>query len=73
MCCDRSSCWRPASTALPATRWPGCNPIGYENAAKIAHHARAHGLTLRQAALATGLVDAATFDRVVRPATMVGG
>jgi fumarate hydratase class II len=47
--------------------------IGYENAAKIAHHARAHGLTLRQAALATGLVDAATFDRVVRPATMVGG
>ena len=46
--------------------------IGYENAATIAHHAQAHGLTLRQAALATGLVDAATFDRVVRPETMVG-
>ena len=46
--------------------------IGYENAATIAHHAQAHGLTLRQGALATGLVDAATFDRVVRPETMVG-
>jgi len=46
--------------------------IGYDNAAKIAKHAHAHGLTLKQAGLALGLVDEATFDRVVRPETMVG-
>ncbi|WP_428332564.1 class II fumarate hydratase [Novosphingobium sp.] len=46
--------------------------IGYEKAARIAEHAQAHGMSLREAAVATGLVDAATFDRVVRPAQMVG-
>lgn len=45
--------------------------IGYYNAAKIAKHAHVHGLTLRQAGLALGLVDAATFDRLVRPENMV--
>jgi fumarate hydratase, class II len=39
--------------------------IGYDNAAKIAKHAHAEGLTLREAALALKLVDAATFDRLV--------
>jgi fumarate hydratase class II len=46
--------------------------IGYEAAAKIAAHAQANGLTLRQAAQATGLVSEETFDRIVRPETMVG-
>ncbi|UIJ46821.1 class II fumarate hydratase [Sphingomonas cannabina] len=46
--------------------------IGYDNAAKIAKHAHAEGLTLKEAGLALGLVDEATFDRVVRPETMVG-
>ncbi len=46
--------------------------IGYDNAAKIAKHAHAEGLTLREAGLALGLVDADTFDRVVRPETMTG-
>jgi fumarate hydratase class II len=46
--------------------------IGYDNAAKIAKHAHANGLTLREAALGLGLVDEATFDRLVRPETMVG-
>ena len=46
--------------------------IGYENAAKIAAYALANGLTLRQAALETALVDEATFDRVVRAENMVG-
>ena len=46
--------------------------IGYEHAAKIAAHAQANGLTLRQAALATGLVEIATFDRLVRAENMVG-
>jgi fumarate hydratase class II len=46
--------------------------IGYDNAAKIAKHAHAHGLTLKEAGLALGLIDAETFDRVVRPENMVG-
>ncbi|WP_375272934.1 class II fumarate hydratase [Sphingomonas sp.] len=46
--------------------------IGYDNAAKIAKHAHAEGLTLREAGLALGLVDADTFDRVVRPESMIG-
>ena len=45
--------------------------IGYDNAARIAKHAHAHGRTLREAALELGLVDGATFDRLVRPETMV--
>jgi len=45
--------------------------IGYDNAARIAKHAHAHGLTLKEAGLALGLVDEATFDRVVRPELMV--
>ncbi|TXC71799.1 class II fumarate hydratase [Sphingomonas ginsenosidivorax] len=46
--------------------------IGYDNAAKIAKHAHAEGLTLKEAGLALGLVDAETFDRVVRPEDMLG-
>jgi fumarate hydratase class II len=46
--------------------------IGYDNAAKIAKHAHHENLTLREAALALSLVDAATFDRLVRPETMIG-
>ncbi len=45
--------------------------IGYDNAAKIAKHAHANGLTLRDAALASGLVDAATFDAHVKAEDMV--
>ncbi len=45
--------------------------IGYDNAAKIAKTAHVEGLTLREAALASGLVDAATFDAHVRAEDMV--
>ncbi len=45
--------------------------IGYDKASQIAHHALEHDLTLRQAALQLGFVDAQTFDRVVDPAKMV--
>jgi len=45
--------------------------IGYDNAAKIAKHAHAEGQTLKEAGLALGLVDEGTFDRLVRPETMV--
>jgi fumarate hydratase class II len=48
------------------------NPhIGYESAARIALHAHHSGSTLREAALALGLVSAADFDRWVRPEEMV--
>lgn len=45
--------------------------IGYDKASRIAHHAMEHDLTLREAALELGFVDAAEFDRVVSPAKMV--
>jgi fumarate hydratase, class II len=46
--------------------------IGYDNAAKIAKHAHEKGLTLKEAGLELGLVDEATFDRVVKPEKMLG-
>jgi fumarate hydratase class II len=46
--------------------------IGYDNAAKIAKHAHQTGQTLREAGLELRYVDEATFDRLVRPETMVG-
>ena len=46
--------------------------IGYQKAAHIADRARAEGTTLREAALKSGDVDEATFDRVCDPKTMVG-
>ncbi len=46
--------------------------IGYQNAAHIAERAEAEGSTLREAALKSGHVDAATFDRVVDAKAMVG-
>ena len=45
--------------------------IGYDNAAKIAKHAHQNNLTLKQAALALGLVDETTFDTHVRAEDMV--
>ena len=46
--------------------------IGYDNASEIAHKADRDGSTLRDAAIATGLIDPDTFDKVVNPANMVG-
>ncbi|HYI47428.1 MAG TPA: class II fumarate hydratase [Allosphingosinicella sp.] len=46
--------------------------IGYDNAAKIAKNAHEKGLTLKQSGIALGLVDEATFDRVVKPENMLG-
>ncbi len=46
--------------------------IGYQKAAHIAEAAEAQGSTLREAALKSGDVDAATFDRVVDPKAMTG-
>lgn len=45
--------------------------IGYDSAARIAKHAHEHDLSLRQAALALGLVDEETFDRLIKPEEMV--
>ncbi|WP_127585474.1 class II fumarate hydratase [Paenibacillus koleovorans] len=48
------------------------NPhIGYENAAAIAKRAHREGLTLRDAALQSGLLTGEKFDEVVRPEQMI--
>jgi len=46
--------------------------IGYDNASAIAHDADRTGRTLRESALASGLVSAEEFDRIVVPSQMVG-
>jgi fumarate hydratase class II len=46
--------------------------IGYDNAAKIAKHAFSNHMTLKDAAVALGLLTAEQFDRWVRPDTMLG-
>jgi fumarate hydratase class II len=45
--------------------------IGYHKAPKIAHFVLDHDLTLKKAGLKLGFVDAAEFDRIVDPRTMV--
>lgn len=45
--------------------------IGYDNAAKIAHDAHVRGVTLREAALDSGLISEEEFDHVVRPEKMI--
>ncbi len=49
------------------------NPhIGYDNAAKVAKKAFAENTTLKEAAVALGLLTAEEFDQKVRPEKMVG-
>ncbi|MEY4631152.1 MAG: hypothetical protein RIQ81_1272 [Pseudomonadota bacterium] len=45
--------------------------IGYDNAAKVAKKAHHEGTTLREAALALGVITGEEFDRHVRPEKMV--
>lgn len=46
--------------------------IGYDAAASIAKQAHKNGTTLRKEAIESGLVTAATYDRLADPAAMVG-
>jgi len=46
--------------------------IGYDNAAKIAKTAHANGTTLKEEAVALGLLSAEEFDTIVDPSKMVG-
>ena len=49
------------------------NPhIGYDNAAKVAKKAHKEHTTLKEAAVALGLLTAEKFDEVVRPENMIG-
>lgn len=49
------------------------NPhIGYENAAAIAKNAHKKGLTLKESAIASGLLTSEQFDEWVRPENMIG-
>lgn len=45
--------------------------IGYDKAARIAQAALKHRITLREAAIASGLIDAEAFDTIVRPERMI--
>ena len=45
--------------------------LGYDAAARVARHAHAHGLTVRAAALALGVMTADELDRALAPATMI--
>ena len=48
------------------------NPhVGYDNAAKIAKKAHADSSTLKEAAVALGILTEAEFDEKVRPENMV--
>ncbi len=46
--------------------------IGYDRAAQVARHAHAHGVSLREAALALGAVSAEQFDAWVDARAMLG-
>jgi fumarate hydratase class II len=46
--------------------------IGYDKASAIAHKADDEGTTLRDAAIKSGYISAADFDKIVVPAQMVG-
>jgi fumarate hydratase class II len=46
--------------------------IGYDRAAKVARKAHADGTTLREAALALGVLSADEFDRLAVPSRMLG-
>jgi fumarate hydratase class II len=46
--------------------------IGYDKASAIAHKANDEDLTLREAALKLGYIDAARFDEIIDPHKMVG-
>jgi fumarate hydratase, class II len=49
------------------------NPkIGYDNAAKVAKKAHKEGTTLKQSAMALGLLEEEEFERWVRPEQMLG-
>ncbi len=49
------------------------NPhIGYDNAAKVAKKAHAEGTTLKESAMALGLLTSDEFDEKVRPEKMIG-
>ncbi len=49
------------------------NPhVGYDNAAKIAKKAHKGNLTLREAAIALGILTGEKFDEVVKPERMIG-
>ena len=45
--------------------------IGYDAAARVAHHAAAHDLTPKEACVALGVLEAAEYDRIVDPAKLV--
>lgn len=46
--------------------------IGYDEAAKIAHYALDHNLSLKDAAMKFGAISSEEFDKIVNPKKMIG-
>jgi len=46
--------------------------LGYDNAAKVAHHAHVHRTSLKDAAVKLGHLSADEFDKLVKPEEMTG-
>jgi fumarate hydratase class II len=46
--------------------------IGYDKASAIAHAANDRNITLREAAISSGEIDAVRFDEIVDPRKLVG-
>lgn len=46
--------------------------IGYDAAARVAHHAWEHDVTLREACMALGVITEEEFDTLVQPQHMIG-
>ncbi len=46
--------------------------IGYDKASRIAHHAMAHDLTLKETALQLGFISEEEFDRLIGHSKMAG-
>ena len=63
---------RRAPARLADARHRARAAIGYDKAAKIAKHAHEHGTTLREAAVALGVMTPEAFDAAVKPEDMIG-
>ena len=54
-----------------SSRWPLAPVVGYDAAATIAKAAYEKNISLKEAAIASGLVSAEQFDAHVKPEAMV--
>ncbi len=66
------ACFSWARCALRLAAHDGIPARGYDKASAIAHKVHNEGVTLKEAALQTGVIDERRFDAVVDPKKMAG-